>query len=357
MNKQLVSIIIPIYNAEKTLHSCLRSVTSQTYERLEIILVNDGSTDNSLNICYQFAQRDGRIKVIDQPNRGPSYARNVGINEAQGTFIQFVDADDEIKKSMTEQLIHVIDSKIDLVICGYFMRRNREQYTFKPNIKEALSIKQFNDKVGLFYFKQLLPSPCNKLYRTSVIKKNNVTFPINVYLGEDLLFNLNYFNYCRNVKTLNEPLYFYNVNEHSLSNQMNEQYFNQQLLLIDQVKAYLRKYDSETSDNERYLHYIFAQSIINTLSQFSIQSTHDKKRFMHTVEKLYTNEKVANKLTNFNGTIQMKIVKILFRFKLKRMTYLFFKIKQFLKRRITHVYLHLKRMNEQSKRLSIKEGK
>src|SRR5699024_10834672 len=99
----LVSVIVPVYNAERYLYKCVKSILNQTFDQVEIILINDGSTDNSVEICQALAIEDNRIKVINQHNQGPSCARNRGIGEASGKFIQFVDADDVVEEAMTEK--------------------------------------------------------------------------------------------------------------------------------------------------------------------------------------------------------------------------------------------------------------
>ena len=121
--EKIVSIIIPVYNAEKCLGYCLNSIASQTYRNLEIILVNDGSTDDSLKICNNYAFLDSRIRVIDIPNAGVSNARNVGLKAATGEYIEFADADDVLNPKMVETLVDKMDTyQSDLVICGFEMK-------------------------------------------------------------------------------------------------------------------------------------------------------------------------------------------------------------------------------------------
>lgn len=115
-----VSVIVPIYNAEKTLCPCVQSIFAQSHRNLEVVLVNDGSTDNSLEICKNFARLDNRVVVIDKKNAGVSAARNNGIKVSTAQFIQFVDADDTLKSNMTENLVaSMLESNSDVVICGY----------------------------------------------------------------------------------------------------------------------------------------------------------------------------------------------------------------------------------------------
>ena len=121
MNKPLVSVIVPVYNAEKTLHACVKSICAQTYDNIEIILVNDGSHDDSLNICRAFAAGDERIKIVDKPNSGVSASRNVGIECAGGKYLQFSDSDDYMDKDATRLMVERAETTgCDPAIAEYY---------------------------------------------------------------------------------------------------------------------------------------------------------------------------------------------------------------------------------------------
>ena len=118
--KNLVSIIIPVYNTEAYLGYCLNSVVSQTYRQIEVILVNDGSTDDSLTICHNYANIDNRISIISIENSGVSNARNVGLEAAKGEFVQFVDSDDVMRTDMVERFVQYMEVyQVDMAICGF----------------------------------------------------------------------------------------------------------------------------------------------------------------------------------------------------------------------------------------------
>src|SRR5699024_9516540 len=141
VNNKHVSIIIPMYNAENTIARCITSIQQQTYEEIEIIIINDGSTDESAQIVQNKAKQDKRIHCFTQKNQGVSEARNKGVEYATGTFIQFVDADDWIHKTMTAQLIAKMDTETDLTICGY----QAAQKNIRPqqvNHYEAKTLRQ-----------------------------------------------------------------------------------------------------------------------------------------------------------------------------------------------------------------------
>lgn len=356
-----VSVVVPIYNAEKTLHHCLTSIIDQTYNHLEIILVNDGSTDQSLQICQQFAHRDERIKVINQRNKGPSYARNIGIKYATGTYIQFVDADDVITETMVDLLIDCVHKKIDLVICGYYVITEKNCTATIPATSGVFSFEHFTEHIGELCADNLLQSPCNKLYKTALIKENDITFPINISLGEDLLFNLNYLNRCRAVFVTEQPLYIYKNRKGSLSKQIHTDYFNHQLMLIEQVEQFLHNNQADYNRNRSSLRRVFSQVIINSFSQLIERVQVQEPNHDHSVQikddinDLITNKKIRSHLPHLTGSTQARLLQLLIHFKLTRTTYLFIKIKYILKRRTNRCYSFLKKMNEYSKRFNMKE--
>ena len=149
METDLVSVIIPVYNAEKYLRKCLGSIINQTYGYLDIIMVNDGSNDRSGDICNEYSSIDARIKVIHTENRGVSAARNLGIMESVGKYVQFVDADDYIQRDMIEtMLFHIEYDKYELIISGYnrvfLENRNGPKIYQKNRLSGRFTIDEFN---------------------------------------------------------------------------------------------------------------------------------------------------------------------------------------------------------------------
>lgn len=186
-----ISVIIPIYNSEKFLHSCVESVITQTYENLEIILINDGSSDNSAAICEEFSQKDKRIKVIHQSNKGVSAARNRGIQECTGQYISFIDSDDTLDVDMYEVLINEMKLQdLDIVHCGY------------KRIEGGKTIEIFGSKKRFFHNKYealeclvggtlFSGGLWNKLYRKSIIEP--LFFEEKLKVNEDIYFNFQAF--------------------------------------------------------------------------------------------------------------------------------------------------------------------
>lgn len=211
MNK--VSIIVPIYNTEKYLKACLDSIINQTYQNLEIILIDDGSTDNSGKIIDDYAKKDKRIKAIHQKNAGQSAARNRGLKEASGEYISFIDADDKVKPAFIEKLLTQFDNNTSLTICGIHYRRLKQNsaedvYTNKLRSKKPKESK----KAYILYLLAIdgrLYSSVNKLYKADLAK--TLTFDETVNFAEDTRFVLNYLKKSPSeIKFVLKPLYVYN---------------------------------------------------------------------------------------------------------------------------------------------------
>lgn len=188
MIKSLISIIIPIYNVAQYLPKCLDSILAQTYKNLEIILVDDGSKDNSGKICDEYAKKDTRIKVIHQKNGGVAAARNTGLAIANGEWIGFLDSDDWIEQDMFEYLLNLTCKyDADIAQCGIFFEDNIYVKEIAYPEKEYFApygIEKFTNSDMRF----IVNSVCNKLYRADIIK--NIKFDTNYPIGEDLLFNI-----------------------------------------------------------------------------------------------------------------------------------------------------------------------
>ncbi len=208
----MISIIVPIYNSEKWLKKCIESLISQTYTDIEIILINDGSKDNSLEICREYEAKDSRIVVIDKENGGVSKARNEGIKKANGEYIQFVDSDDYIEKDACEKLVSAIEGQ-DMAICGLKVWKG-EKLLRTPHLEDEKCILRENIDV-YFKLRKINLGPCNKLYKKSIIKK---LFREDLSLGEDTVFVLDYMRNVEKIRVIADCLYNVSLdNDNSLN--------------------------------------------------------------------------------------------------------------------------------------------
>ena len=204
----MVSIVVPVYNAENYLKKCVDSLIQQTYKDIEIILVNDGSTDSSLSICHEYQKIDDRISVIDKENGGASSARNAGIKAAKGDYIMFADSDDFTDKEwvnlMVASQMKYKDSFVVCDLCGFI-----HDGTLLPLHKKIIDSGFIEAKdYYILSDNNLLNQPVNKIFSLSIIKENSLVYDTNLVIGEDLYFNLNYLEYCRKIFFINHELYF-----------------------------------------------------------------------------------------------------------------------------------------------------
>lgn len=274
-----VSVIIPIYNAEKFLSLCLESIINQTYKNLEIVLVNDGSLDNSIEICRQYAERDNRIKIIDDKNRGVSYARNKGIEKATGQYILFIDSDDIVKKNYIDILVKKINknTNLDMAVCAY------EEVNLNCNKKKNYNID--NSKIALltgslkkdyYLIREFLNTPWGKLYKTQIIKKHNIRFPDKCNIAEDQIFNYQYYLYVKEYIYINEPLYVYMHRKNSsLGTLKNEKTFSYDILNFKMKKNFLKTMQIE---NEEKILSDWAVVLINKYTTIDMNDSYKKFR-------------------------------------------------------------------------------
>ena len=210
MNEK-ISIVVPVYNAEKTIVRCVESLRQQIYPYIEIILVNDGSKDKSLELCQQLKEKDNRIIIINKQNGGVSSARNTGIKSASGKYIMFCDSDDWVMEDYCSYMIEHVEDR-HLVMCG-FEEISDEQVKFvgKENTDKVEKILK---KDFLKYREQGIGRPCNKLFELKIINEYNLTFPEDICLGEDLVFVMKYLKYMSStIIFLHRKLYIYQNQE------------------------------------------------------------------------------------------------------------------------------------------------
>jgi glycosyltransferase involved in cell wall biosynthesis len=322
-----ISIIVPAYNSEKTLKRCIDSIINQTYSNIEIIIVNDGSTDNTKEICDQYAQNDLRIKVIHKNNGGVSSARNEGIKNASGEFIQFIDSDDYIDVNMCERLVKVIkEHNSDLVVCGYKTILG-DSISFEPCINKR--VDEIADLSGYFselYKKHLFNSPWNKLYKR---EKINFYYDENLSLGEDLLFNLEYLKRSKKISFIEDCLYNYVIgSKNSLTAKYNENLFDISLNIYDSVNDFCDNYF--VGKTSRFgVDTVFIRNVFGAVQGLVYNAPASTKEKITTIKKWITNNKVqkANKTAKLDS-FQYRIFSILIRIKISAFIYCFFKTKQ-----------------------------
>lgn len=199
-----ISIIVPIYNAEKYLDRCFSTILGQTFTDFELVLVDDGSTDGSGDICDRLTKSDARVKVIHKPNGGVSSARNVGIDMSRGEKIVFVDADDDISIDALESFIKYDE---DLVISNINIIGENQ---IKLNIENQIfQYSEYHELIEKYHNTTILQTACGKLYSRNIIIDKKIRFDENIHWGEDRLFVLHVLKHCRNVRLIPKATYSY----------------------------------------------------------------------------------------------------------------------------------------------------
>lgn len=210
MSERKISVIIPCYNLEKVIGTCIESIINQTYRNIEIVVVDDGSKDGSVEVIQKYCATDDRVKCIQQINQGPSTARNTGIEIATGEYLMFVDGDDYIGLTYIEELVNAIGQDCDLAIAGL-------RYVYdngSSNIVDGMAFNVDKDTFLDKYYaeciqKRLIFGPVNKLYKKSLIDENNIRFDKGIEIREDGLFVLDVVKKAKTFCGIENSEYFY----------------------------------------------------------------------------------------------------------------------------------------------------
>lgn len=296
----MVSVIVPVYNVEKYIEECIGSIVNQTYRDIEIILVDDGSTDNSGSICDSFATLDERIKVIHKENAGVSIARNIGMDVASGKYLIFIDSDDCIGSTYIQSMVVAMESAdMPTLVCKRYTEFNNDYRDVLVH-NDVTMIYDISNIYEL-YDRWLLNSPCNKLYDAKCVKGNNIKFPYDICIGEDLLFNIDYIKHYKpkrinilqgadyyyrksDMNTLTSRLYenFYELSEH----QYMELY--KLMELVGAPKEHFDRWDAN--------HRIFLLRMIN----YNLYAVKDKKTLIRLNTYIMKKYNVAKIIRNTN---------------------------------------------------------
>lgn len=223
-----VSVIIPVYNTEKYLAACVNSVLQQTYVSLEIILVDDGSTDSSASICDNYAKNHNNIKAIHIPNSGPATAKNEGLKYAQGNYIALTDSDDKMEPMMLHKMVSAgYEHDADIICCNY------KQIDEQGHVSHINSTNQqyiLNHEEGLIHFfsKDKIYSQCwTKLYKRQMLVDHHIENDPGLRTDEDFIFNIRTFTKANTTVIVDEPLYEYTHRENSLAHAFYKQNISQ----------------------------------------------------------------------------------------------------------------------------------
>ena len=209
----LVSIIIPVYNVERYIKACLESLCEQTYKEIEIIVIDDGSTDASGTICDEIAKKDSRVLVFHLSNGGVAKARNYGISMAKGKYLTFSDSDDTVVNNFIEQSVSLIKDA-DYVSGAFKTVNDRAEESiidYMLEYDETVDCTEYLKKMAEYQAGAYWGANWGKFYKSSIIKEHNLRFESNVGFAEDFRFNLEYLKYVNKIALIHNPVYYYRV--------------------------------------------------------------------------------------------------------------------------------------------------
>lgn len=279
-DKPLISIVVPIYNSATYLGACIESLSNQTYKNLEIILVNDGSTDDSLDICNRYKNLDDRITIIDQKNKGVSSARNNGINVAKGEFIGFVDSDDFIDKGMYEELFDKIN--LEKSQCVALIN-----FTVKARSSELISPISSYKAIEELFLLQFPTSMWAYLYKAEIVKKTLVS--IDIHFFEDFYFNYNILKKISSISIHEGEFYHYRKNLQGANHQKINNKVVSCLRIYKEIERDVIS-DKNLYDKSLFFHAHFIISMILKLSLSDSIVERDLVKVVLSEARLYRNK-------------------------------------------------------------------
>lgn len=319
----VISVIVPVYNVEKVLYHCIDSILNQLFSDFELILVDDGSTDNSGKICDEYSEKDNRILVIHKPNGGVSSARNAGIEAAQGEYICFVDSDDYLESNYLKELIETKRKHADYdnIWCGF---QTVEDY-FGKNKKIVIAENDVGiscytlENIMILHEKWLDASPCNKLFNKKIIQQYAIKFPENLSLGEDLLFNFEYLDRTQGtILVINQPLYNYiRDGKESLDNK----YYPNLLEIYRRLNSETERYAQKWKLSDGQLQKMFSSFFFRL--ETVLRNTFNKNNNQSFIKKIKYNNEIL-KSADFQESMKKMdaFIHPLYRFAYKKRKYL-----------------------------------
>lgn len=317
-NSLLISVIIPVYNAENTLKRCINSVLKQDYDNFEVILINDGSNDNSILICKEYERIDNRIRVFSQINKGAGAARNKGIKEANGSNLIFIDADDEIQKDHISSLAKL--HNYDIVSCSFIIKWGGRIIHSMINPAVGYTAEKLID----FYSKcdiLQVGSSCNKLFKKEIIDKYKVHYlEEQGNVGEDLIFIWSYLCHCSSFIHIDSKSYIYIENPSSVTHTQNRDVikvtYARLNLLENLIKVVKNGFEKEQSKKILGKYHLYFSDTVIRFSYLNRISAKDRRlilsRFYELIKlagynSVYVSTGLFNKLINMGIKSNMRL--------------------------------------------------
>lgn len=306
----MVSIVMPVYNKHRYLTKSLNSIINQTYKNFELIIVDDGSTDGSEKLCDEFAQKDQRIKVIHLKNSGVSNARNIGLDNAKGKYIQFIDSDDYVDEDMLEKLYgKATQYDVDIVISG-ITKVNHNYEVLNKTLPKLIGVKSKNEMLENFSAEQrstgIYGCVSNKFIKRDIVEKIKLRFDTKIKLAEDLDFYLKLYEHISSIYFYDTSFYYYiqNAANSSTSEDFKHDYLTQINISLRQ-KELLSKNNMLNENNLKTINLV--------ITNFTLCYIYDEfcslySRYKEKLNQIYDNQKIQNSLTKNDQTKFNRII-------------------------------------------------
>lgn len=337
--EDLISIIVPIYNVEKYIHRCIDSIINQTYENIEIILVDDGSSDGSGEICDEYQRKDERIKVIHKKNGGLGFARNSGLDVASGKYVTFIDGDDYIGLTHIEKMHTLItETNSDTCMAGHTkVYSNREEKhlnvcsgkIYKGNVKEQILPRMCGaNTYGQDYIEM---SVCMVLLSNEIIKQNHLRFVSErEYVSEDLVFDFEYYPLSKSVCISDDADYYYCDNADSLTTKYRRDRFESQIKLYELLSEKALELGIWEECRERLQNTVLAIARYSVKLEYKFANVNGKKIAQNNIRNICKNSILKRILFDYNDE-NIKISSRIINHLIKRENYLLLNISMKLK--------------------------
>ncbi len=264
----LISIIVPVYNAEKYLSKCIGSILNQSFTNFELLLIDDGSSDNSLQILKEFERKDLRIKLFNHVNSGVSFTRNFGIKNSQGDFILFIDSDDWVEAGFIKDFTNAYAENPNELLVADLVRNGKRKAGYENKLFEIG--KQSNEFIQ---YRNFLHNggPCAKFFNRKILQDNQIFFHDKLTYGEDLVFLINYLRKVTHIRFLDAAKYHYEYNSNSASTK-NHSFQNHYLFFkeLNEFKNHLNLTDKLA---EKYIYTLLWDVLESALNSFALNNS------------------------------------------------------------------------------------
>lgn len=341
--KEKVSIIIPVYNSERTLERCLDSVINQTYKNIEILIVNDGSKDKSLEIMKEYQKKDNRIMVINQENKGVSGARNAGLDKATGEYVTFIDSDDYIKANLIKDTIEMFNRyNCDVVRNNYELAYKDGNTKYRKELYEENEILSINEKKEKLIKNILLGKVQSYSWlltiKKEILDKNSLKFDEDIFFMEDIVFLIRLIFFIKNIYFVSEPkYYYYQSNENSLTKDSKKyiKNINNILIMKKRLEKILKNNIYGPESYVKIINTIYLNGIIGYL-KIAVRNSKNYKEILDQLKEIRESQEIEEMLNNKSLNLlelHFRIYILLYEKKQYDILIKIFKLENLLKRR------------------------